>query len=60
MNMDKKKHEFRLVLTEISNEYKIIEKIKRITKIDDQNAILKSCIKIAYEQYYQKMEKDLK
>ena len=54
-----KKIDIRLVLLENSEEYQDLEKIREITQVDDYKAILKSCIKVAYSHYYEKIGKNV-
>jgi hypothetical protein len=51
------KIEIRFVVSEGTEDFEFLKKIQKLTQIDDYKAILKSCIKIAYNQYYQKMDK---
>ncbi len=54
-----RKIEVRLVLLENSVEYQNLLRIREITQVDDFKAILKSCIRVAYSQYFEKMGKNV-
>ncbi|MHA1728584.1 MAG: hypothetical protein ACTSWY_07610 [Promethearchaeota archaeon] len=57
--MNKNRIDIRFTALTDSEEYKYLEKIKDITKISDNKAILKSCLKVAYSEYYSKLDEAL-